>query len=212
MNETDNLKLAEILCSRICHDLIGPVSAINNGLEFLDPNEGDLFQNSLEIVHTSAQQAIQRLTFFRLVLGARTNSQAFALDDVCSALSSYLNEHRIDLERPSEGPDSGVAFPRNSAKALMFSVLLALDCLPRGGVIRILSHDWISMDGMSIYAQGDRCLLREDVRSGLDRTRELQDITVRNVFAYMAATFVNSLQKELKIEEISENEIEFSVI
>ena len=29
-------ELASLLCSRVCHDIISPVGAINNGLELLD--------------------------------------------------------------------------------------------------------------------------------------------------------------------------------
>lgn len=31
--------LAALLCSRVCHDIISPVGAINNGLELLDEGE-----------------------------------------------------------------------------------------------------------------------------------------------------------------------------
>ena len=32
----DSLDLAALLCSRVCHDVISPVGAINNGLEVLE--------------------------------------------------------------------------------------------------------------------------------------------------------------------------------
>jgi histidine phosphotransferase ChpT len=31
-----DIRVLELLCSRICHDLISPVTAINNGMELLD--------------------------------------------------------------------------------------------------------------------------------------------------------------------------------
>ncbi|EAB6718228.1 histidine phosphotransferase, partial [Salmonella enterica subsp. enterica] len=33
--------LAALLCSRICHDIISPVGAINNGLELLEDGGAD---------------------------------------------------------------------------------------------------------------------------------------------------------------------------
>ena len=33
--------LAALLCSRVCHDIISPVGAINNGLELLDEGGAD---------------------------------------------------------------------------------------------------------------------------------------------------------------------------
>ena len=38
MNTSDSLHLAEHLCSRLCHDLITPIGAINTGLELLQEN------------------------------------------------------------------------------------------------------------------------------------------------------------------------------
>ena len=35
-----DLNLVEILCSRLCHDLISPISAINNGLELVGGEGG----------------------------------------------------------------------------------------------------------------------------------------------------------------------------
>ena len=37
----DGADLAALLCSRVCHDVISPVGAINNGLELLDESGSD---------------------------------------------------------------------------------------------------------------------------------------------------------------------------
>ncbi len=38
----------ELLCSRICHDLISPVTAINNGMGLLEDDPGDMLEKLLE--------------------------------------------------------------------------------------------------------------------------------------------------------------------
>ena len=63
MDKLENLRVMELLSSKICHDLISPMSAINNGLELLDPAEIDLFHASLNLVQSSAHQAVERLFF-----------------------------------------------------------------------------------------------------------------------------------------------------
>ena len=35
----DELRFASLLCSRLCHDLVGSIGAINNGLELLEGNQ-----------------------------------------------------------------------------------------------------------------------------------------------------------------------------
>ena len=58
--------LAALLCSRVCHDVISPVGAINNGLELLD--EGGSDADALDLIRTSALNASVRLKLARLAL------------------------------------------------------------------------------------------------------------------------------------------------
>ncbi len=60
--------LAALLCSRVCHDVISPVGAINNGLELLD--EGRCGCRAMDLIRTSALNASVRLKFARLAFGA----------------------------------------------------------------------------------------------------------------------------------------------
>ena len=61
-------ELAALLCSRLCHDIISPVGAINNGLELLDDGGAD--GAALRLVRDSARKASARLKFARLAFGA----------------------------------------------------------------------------------------------------------------------------------------------
>ena len=116
MSKLENLRVMELLSSKICHDLISPVNAINNGLEFLDPAEIDLFQTSLKLVQSSAQQAVERLSFFRLMLGTGGDSDYFAEDQIYAALQSHLGDRRITLESAEARPKYGMELPRHLPK------------------------------------------------------------------------------------------------
>jgi len=41
----ESLDLAALLCSRVCHDLISPVAAINNGLEIVEEDKDEETRN-----------------------------------------------------------------------------------------------------------------------------------------------------------------------
>ena len=63
--------LAAMLCSRVCHDLINPVGAINNGLQSLeDPSQTDMVDLARQMVSNAAKQALARLEYARLAFGA----------------------------------------------------------------------------------------------------------------------------------------------
>ena len=44
------LRIAELMCSRLCHDLISPIGAINNGVEFLNERAEGGSGNSAELI------------------------------------------------------------------------------------------------------------------------------------------------------------------
>jgi histidine phosphotransferase ChpT len=53
MNATD---LASLLCSRLCHDLMSPVGALNNGLELMaDETDPDMREKCVELLGDSAR-------------------------------------------------------------------------------------------------------------------------------------------------------------
>src|SRR4051812_45035105 len=68
MNPVD---FASLLCSRLCHDLMSPVGALNNGIELLaDETDPDMREKCLELLADSARASANKLKFFRLAFGA----------------------------------------------------------------------------------------------------------------------------------------------
>ena len=65
------LDLASLLCSRLCHDLMSPVGALNNGIELLsDETDPEMREKCLELLGDSARATANKLKFFRLAFGA----------------------------------------------------------------------------------------------------------------------------------------------
>ena len=64
-----NVNLAALIGSRICHDLISPIGAINNGLELLDMN-GGVQGAEMELISGSVGNAGARIRFFRIAFGS----------------------------------------------------------------------------------------------------------------------------------------------
>ena len=72
-----DLELAALVSSRICHDVINPVSAIANGLEMLgeEPDQA-MREAAMDLIRKSAAQASAKLQFARLAFGAAGSSGA----------------------------------------------------------------------------------------------------------------------------------------
>src|SRR6476619_7506549 len=62
---------ASLLCSRLCHDLMSPIGALNNGIELLaDETDPEMREKCLELLADSARASANKLKFFRLAFGA----------------------------------------------------------------------------------------------------------------------------------------------
>jgi histidine phosphotransferase ChpT len=45
-----DLRVLELLSSKLCHDLISPVSAINNGVELIEDIGGDVVDEAMSLI------------------------------------------------------------------------------------------------------------------------------------------------------------------
>jgi histidine phosphotransferase ChpT len=124
--------LAALLCSRVCHDIISPVGAINNGLELLD--EGGADEDAMRLIRTSARNASARLQFARIAFGA-AGSAGMLIDtgDAESVATAFLKN-----EKPELTWSGGRALlPKNKVKLLLNLLLVAHAAIPRGGKLSV---------------------------------------------------------------------------
>src|SRR4051812_22364163 len=77
-----DIRILELLTARLCHELSGPIAAINNGVELLaeeDPGLGSspnpaFFHDAVALVADSARRARSRLQFYRFAYGLSSGS------------------------------------------------------------------------------------------------------------------------------------------
>ncbi|MBU0585562.1 MAG: histidine phosphotransferase [Alphaproteobacteria bacterium] len=128
--------LAALLCSRVCHDIISPVGAINNGLELLD--EGGADEDAMSLIRQSARNASARLQFARIAFGA-AGSAGMQIDtgDAEAVTTAFMRNEKPELVWKGER----ALLPKNQVKLLLNLVLVALAAIPRGGKIVISLED-----------------------------------------------------------------------
>ncbi|MCM2473266.1 histidine phosphotransferase [Rhizobium sp. CG5] len=129
--------LAALLCSRVCHDVISPVGAINNGLELLD--EGGADADAMDLIRTSALNASVRLKFARLAFGASGSVGASIDTGEAEKAAKDFAAAEKKAEVTWTGPRSIIA--KNKVKLLLNLFLVAYSAIPRGGVIDVTLED-----------------------------------------------------------------------
>jgi histidine phosphotransferase ChpT len=125
--------LAALLCSRVCHDVISPVGAINNGLELLD--EGGTDEDALDLIRASALNASVRLRFARLAFGASGSVGASIDTGEAEKAAKDFAAAEKKVEVSWSGPRAIVA--KNRVKMLLNLFLVSYSSIPRGGSIDV---------------------------------------------------------------------------
>ncbi len=166
MNAID---LASLLCSRLCHDLLSPVGALNNGLELMaDEQDPEMRERCLELLSESAKASANKLKFFRLAFGAGggfgdqidTREARAALEGLFGA------DKRIELGWLVEDDE----LSKGAVKLLLNLALIAGDALVRGGRLDVGAEHGDRGLELVIRAEGPRILLdpvlRETILTG----------------------------------------------
>jgi len=148
----DQLELAALLCSRVCHDLISPVGAIVNGLEVLDDSKSsDDREFALNLIRKSAKTASAKLQFCRLAFGAAGSAGAqIDTGDAENMARGFLEDDKTkltwNLPRTLQ--------PKNRVKLLLNMLILAQQAIPRGGMLTVEATGEGDKAGMKVRAAG----------------------------------------------------------
>lgn len=68
--ESKSVEFAGLLALRLCHDLLGPIRAVNNGIELLaDEHDPEMRERCMESLAESAKTSATKLKFFQLAFG-----------------------------------------------------------------------------------------------------------------------------------------------
>jgi len=157
-----DVEFASLLCSRLCHDLLSPVGAMNNGIELLaDEKDPDMRERVIELLADSARASADRLKFFRLAFGAGGGfGETLDANEVRQAVEGLVRGNaRITLGWMVEVP----AIPKTAAKILLNLVMVAFDALVRGGRLDV----GVEGGEVVVRAEGPRIVLDAEIRDVL---------------------------------------------
>lgn len=194
----DSLDLAALVASRVCHDVISPVSAMINGLEVLDENADDpeMREHAMELVRTSAQSASARLQFCRLAFGAAGSIGAVIDTGDAERVARGLFENdrtKLEWDAPR------LLLAKNKVKVILNLCLIANGCIFRGGtvVVKVTGDD--ANFGYSVEARGANAKMPSSVPLLLGGTPENDMVDGNSIQPFYTGVVARACQLSLNV-------------
>jgi histidine phosphotransferase ChpT len=183
MSHTIDFRVLELLCSRLCHDLISPVTAINNGIELMEDDGGDMFDDIRDLLKNSASEGSSKLQYYRLAYGVGGDPDGEVGIGTAADLCAKLVAHeKSDVVWPA---DRERMVRRLIIKSALNMVLMGIEALPRGGKITVE----IGGAGVVVDARGTGARMQDASREALGDIA-IEALTPRTIQTYFTRQVV----------------------
>jgi histidine phosphotransferase ChpT len=192
------IEFAALLVSRVCHDLVGPLGAVVNGMEVLeDERDPEMRADAIKLVTMSADQALARIQFMRIAFGAAGSAGAeLDLGEIGRLIEGLLQGGKIQVTWNVPR----LYWPKDWAKLLMNATLLAADCLPRGGVVTVKTGADPQTPSFHIRAEGNHARVTEEVNQALQG--EEANVDARHVQPFLTYKLSRNVNAALTISPL----------
>jgi histidine phosphotransferase ChpT len=189
-------EFASLLCSRLCHDLLSPVGALNNGLELLaDETDPEMRARCMELLADSARASANKLKFFRLAFGSAGGfGELIDTREARGAIEGlYGPEGKVQLGWMV----AETSLPKNAIKVLLNMALIAGDALVRGGRLDIAAEG----REIVIRAEGARIVLDPELRNALLGEADQDLLSPRAAAAWLVHLLLEESGGSLQLSE-----------
>jgi histidine phosphotransferase ChpT len=187
-------ELASLLCSRICHDVISPVGAMNNGIELLD--EPGAYDDAMALIKVSARNASARLQFMRIAYGAAGSSTSqIDTGDAENVSHAYMANEKSELTW------TGVRayLPKAVVKLVLNLVIIANGSTPRGGTLDVEIPSEANGNTITVKAAGPMIRVSEKFISLYNNQKLEEPIDAHAVQYYYTLLLAREAKLELSV-------------
>jgi histidine phosphotransferase ChpT len=183
-----DLRVLELLTARLCHELIGPIAAISNGVELLadEPvlakggRDQEFVHDAVALVGDSASRAASRLQFYRFAYGYGHGGSI-----VGSLASRFFERTQIACDYG----ESIRVLPLDWQRLACNLLLTGAEALSRGGSLVLA----VAPDGLDLEATGEFAALSPETSAALSLATPAAALTPRSVQAYFTGLLAEVL-------------------
>lgn len=199
---TDHMaSLAALVGSRLCHDLISPVGAIQNGLELMALAGGAGTGPEMALIQDSCDSASARIKFFRVAFGSANDGQSIGPRDAADTLETITRTTRMTSDWAAAD-----RMTRSNVQMAYLAFLCCESALPVGGTVRIEGTD----SRIRIKATGKRISVDDGAWSFLAGGGRLDELTPDKVQFALLSTLARDRGRTLSVRP-AEDRIEITI-
>ncbi|MDG2243549.1 MAG: histidine phosphotransferase family protein [Rhodospirillaceae bacterium] len=195
----NEVQLAQLLCTRLCHDLAGPVGAISAGLELIGADSDLIDGETLSLLSGSAEAAGHKLKFLRVAFGwSGGRAINFAqlesiLEDYLIATSAISGVPTLDWPQQDSLALLSHKLSDNGVQVLSNIALLGLECMPSCQSLSITVES--NSNGLEVIAhnrtlEGRTSKLREDTAAAIASPDEVE-MNAQNIQIHLTRRLVS---------------------
>ena len=202
-----DLRVMELIASKLCHDLVSPVSAISNGVELIEDIGKSVTDEAMKLIGDSVTQASRRLKLFRIAYGRAGGENHIGVNDVRQVIANYFLGGKIALHWPEGQPDTALAEQRGFLKTLLNVLMLAEEVLAYGGNVTLESAEGEAPSCRLIIA-GRAAHLSPAHQEALEGRTPIEDLTPRTIQAYVTGCFAEQFGLRLAASAASADRLD----
>jgi histidine phosphotransferase ChpT len=197
---TMDMRVSELLSSRLCHDLVGPIGAINNGVELVTEFGEDVKGDALDLIGSSARNAARKLQFLRFAFGAAGIAGSDLMTEAQRLAGEYFVSSKISVEWKRSDKEPKMT-PR-LVKLMLNMLMLMAEALPRGG--RLAAG--VSIEGgkavLQVEAHGEGAELKAELRAAI-AAKSTDELDARSAQAYYTAKLAETGEGTLDVHTVA---------
>jgi histidine phosphotransferase ChpT len=196
---SDELRMAELLCTRLCHDLTGPIGAVNNGAEFLSEEGFNMQGQAVDLIVSAAFSAVTRLQFYRFAYGKVKDHGEANLADKQKLAMDFFADGKISLDWPDSHTDSaGISISIKMSRLIYNLLIIASGVLIRGGAVSVrIGQDASGHKQVSVSAKGPGLKWEPEMDKIFAGTFDPEELSPRNVQIYLTKCYCDDLKSAL---------------
>ncbi len=212
MQKKDDLSLSEIVTVKLCHDLAGPLGAINNGMELFQDSDSSLHLESVNLVSMSAKEAVYKLLYYRQAYGTVNAEGESNIESFKKLVEDFFATSKVKIEWdiPATSSTAALTISNIALKIALNAILVVTGAMILGGTLKIKINKYF--DKFQIYLKGfsEMIKIAPEIIAILSASEPAKP-TVKEINAYLAVKLAHLQGNKITISH-DNNNIALSVL